>query len=487
MLRRAFVAALSRVSVIFALFVAVFLFPLAARAQAPVALPYTMTTMAGLAPMSATAGTACPNLPAGQVSQDAYGDGCLAVNGIFGAAGRGGVVADAYGDIFVADDVDSVIHMINPSSGIMTRLAGQGSVCSAKLDGSGDGCLAATQTSIGSQRGIGIDQWGNVFLPGYGDHIAHIICRAASPLCTPAQVGTMQAVAGCVTNTGTNGTSGTGLDNTIALTLNAGACSTSLGEINTPRGIAADLYGNVYIAETATYRFRVVLGPQTSPYFSGTNPLWTALAVHYPSLTQGFAYTVVDIGGDTAATTAGASCSETTNGTAYSGAALDKLGDGCPLDFSSVSTGSSSYVQGVATDSAGNLVFTDPGNGRLRVFFVSSAGTAGAAMAAAITANNPTVTTPQPGFVYSLAGGGSTSISGTPTLGSSTSGIDSSIFKVAVSPQGNIFLGDNSKVEFFDIATGYIRTLFSAASANVTAGNFCNGSSGQTSLSAYSD
>jgi Glycosyl hydrolases family 28/Bacterial Ig-like domain (group 3)/MBG domain (YGX type) len=488
MLRRALFVPLSPVSLALFAIILACLFPLSmASAQAPVALPFTITTLGGLAPMSATAGTQCPNLPAGAVSQDAFGDGCLAVNGIFGAAGRGGVVVDPFGDVFIADDVDDVIHMINPSSGIMTRLAGAGTVCSTKLDGSGDGCIAATQTSINSQRGVGIDQWGNVFLPGYGDHIAHVICRTASPLCTPAQVGTLQAVAGCVTNTGTNGTTGTGLDNTIALTLNAGACSTSLGEINTPRGITADAYGNVYIAETATFRFRAVLGPQTSPYFTGVNPLWTALAVHYPSLTQGFAYTVVDIGGNTAATTAGNACSETVNSVTYSGTALDKFGDGCPLDFSSVNTGSSSYVQGVATDLAGNLVFTDPGNGRLRVFFVSSAGTAGAAMAAAITANNPTVTTPQPGFVYSLAGGGSTSISATPTLGANTSGIDSSIFKVAVSPQGNIFLGDSTKVEFFDITTGYIRTLFSGASSNVTTGNFCSGTSGQTSLSAYSD
>jgi hypothetical protein len=31
--------------------------------------------------------------------------------------------------------------------------------------------------------------------------------------------------------------------------------------------------------------------------------------------------------------------------------------------------------------------------------------------------------------------------------------------KVTVSPQGNIFIGDSSKVLFFDIHTGYIRTL----------------------------
>src|SRR6202012_5612991 len=73
----------------------------AAIAQTPIALPSTMTTLAGLSPMAATAGTQCPNRPAGTLSTDAYGDGCLAVNGIFGAAGRGGVAVDAFRNVFV--------------------------------------------------------------------------------------------------------------------------------------------------------------------------------------------------------------------------------------------------------------------------------------------------------------------------------------------------------------------------------------------------
>jgi hypothetical protein len=58
-------------------------------------------------------------------------------------------------------------------------------------------------------------------------------------------------------------------------------------------------------------------------------------------------------------------------------------------------------------------------------------------MAAAITASNPTITAPQPGFVYRLDGGGATSVSATPTLGFRTSGIDFSIFKITLSPQVN--------------------------------------------------
>ena len=167
--------------------------------QAPIALPYTMTTIAGSSPMTAASGTQCPNLPAGVKSADAYGDGCLAVNGIFGAAARGGVQVDSFGNVFVADDVNSIIHVINPATGLMTVLAGGGSVCAAatgvgatgSVDAAGDGCLAATQTKTAGQRGIGIDPYGNVLLAGYSDNAVHLICRTVSPLCPAAQVGQM--------------------------------------------------------------------------------------------------------------------------------------------------------------------------------------------------------------------------------------------------------------------------------------------------------
>ena len=106
----------------------------------------------------------------------------------------------------------------------------------------------------------------------------------------------------------------------------------------------------------------------------------------------------------------------------------------------------------------------------------------------AIIANNPGVT-PQAGFIYMLAGpvGGTTGgVSTTPELGNSRTALDSSIFKVTVSPQGNIYIGDSSKVLFYDMTSGYIRILFTGSS-NATTGNFCTGSSGQKSLSAYSD
>ena len=493
-MRRAYAVAVFAVSV---------LVSLSLSAQAPIALPYTMTTLGGTSPMTAATGTQCPNLPTGVLSTDAEGDGCLAVNGIFGNDPYSGIVVDPFGIVFMNDDVKGILHMINPSSGIMTAAGGTGTVCSNKEDSSGDGCVAATgtpSTAFADARGIGIDPYGNILLAGYNDHFVHIICRVASPLCgsgapsaaAPIQIpiGNMGLVAGCAYAGGSSGVTGAGADNTPAFTIdgfslaafaNAGgsstACTTSRGEVDQPRGVSGDIYGNIYFADTASERWRVVLGPQT--YNGVTNPLWAILEMNtsWPLPTAGYAYTIAGL--TTTQTTAGSSCAGT------GGKATDKFGDGCLFTAVSVNS-SSSDAQGVGVDNVGNMILTDAGNGLLRVLFVSSAGTAGAAMANAIEVNNSGVT-PQAGFVYALAGGGSTSgVSTTAALGNSRTALDSSTTKLAVSPQGDIFIGDKTRVLFFDIDTGYIRILFTAAT-NVGSGSYCSGSSGPISLSAYSD
>src|ERR1700761_3014647 len=98
-------------------FLGVCLFTLASAAQTPIALPYTMTTLGEASPMTGAAGTQCPNLRAGVESTDAYGDGCLAANGIFGAGAYSGVVVDPFGNVLVNDDIKGVLHLINSTSG----------------------------------------------------------------------------------------------------------------------------------------------------------------------------------------------------------------------------------------------------------------------------------------------------------------------------------------------------------------------------------
>ena len=483
-----------------------------AAAQTPVALPYTMTTIAGgLAPASSyAAGKTCPGLTTTMTS--AYGDGCPAVSGLFGAAGRGGVAVDQSGNVFVGDDVNTSIHQIDQNTGLMTLVAGLGTACAGKTDYFGDGCPAATGTTMKGIRGINIDPYGNVFFADYNTSLVRMVCRSASPLCSSSQVGYSLLLAGCLSATSsTTGSAGIGLDNTPAKSVGV-ACTTSLGETDQPRGVAADKYGNVYYADTTTDRIRVVLGPYTSSYFSGYNPLWAALKTHWSSPTQGYVYTVVNVAGTAVTTggtasTTGSTClsSITGNGSevyTYSGTAtaLDSRGDGCPYWDSSVDYKSgAAFMIALGIDASGNLVFTDPGSGTLtygglRVFYVNGSDTAGTLMKNAILLNNTSLSAPQVGYIYALAGGGgmagtsTTAVSTTPVLGNSLGISDSTTTKLTVSPQGNIYIGDSSKVLFYDIYTGTLRTLLSSGASNITAGNYCNGgSSGQTSKSKYSD
>jgi len=514
------------------------------RAQTPVALPYTMTTMSGGFVTSAyTANsTLCPGSSTVKATTT-FGDGCPAIAAYtnVSSTSRGGVVVDAYGNVFVADDTNKIAHMIDANTGIMSVLAGGGTTCSGKIDTLGDGCIAATQTSFSAAsalRGIGIDPYGNILLAGYNDNAIHIVCRAASPLCTTStpsvslsnpiqvQVGYMGLVAGCMASATGFGTAGVGLDNTAGFSSlsnsltpfkNPGTCSTSLGEVEAPRGVTADLYGNVYYADTGSSRTRVVLGPYTSSYFSGNNPLYKALETHWVLPMAGYVYTVVNETGTSTttggtATVAGNSCLDSISG--IIGTATDIRGDGCPYSISSVDA-SSGFTNGVAVDAAGNMLFTDPGNGSattsiyggLRVLFVQGWSTAGAAASAnatgsvaaagiamynAIATNNAGVT-PQPGFIYSLAGSSGMqsspsgiALSATPILGNSSAILDSAITKLTVSPQGNIYIGDSNKVLFYDINTGTIRVLLSSGTSPLL-NKSCNGSSGAIAKSAFGD
>jgi hypothetical protein len=385
--------------------------------------------------MTGAPGTQCPGLATGIKSSNAFGDGCLAASVVMGAGIHGGAVVDSMGNVFLDDDVNGILHQVNQATGVVTVAAGGGATCSGKITSAGDGCLTATQTSLNKMRGLGLDPWGNVLLAGYGDGLLHVVCRAVSPVCTASQIGYMEMLGGCVATLGggSTGSSTTliGLSNLPAKVVGS-ACTLSSGGVTaSPRGITIDIYGNIFFADTSTSRYRVILGPQTSSFFSGTNPLYAALGVYYPSLTAGYFYSIVNTldspacygvystacgGSGLTPAAAGASCSVTTNSTTYAGTSTDTIGDGCPFEYSAL-TSNSGNTTGVAVDQAGNFIFPDHG---MRVFFVSGAGTAGAAMANAIKVGNPGVT-PQPGFIYRLVGGGSTSVSTTPIIGTTAS------------------------------------------------------------------
>ena len=428
---------------------------------APVVMPYTISTVAGPG-AATTAATAC-FAGSSLNATDAFADGCPATQAIFSSDFRGGVTTDPLGNVYVADTTNNLVRKIDPRSGLITVFAGGGKSCTAAqgaISKSGDGCLATTQTVMNSPRGIGNDPYGNIFIAGYSDNLVHIVCTAVSPLCTAAQVGFMRIAAGCTATATASGTSGNAGDGLTAAGLST-TCGTTVAEVNQPRGVNADSFGNIYVGDTGNSRFRVVVGPVIAGV---TNPLIAILQMNptYSSITAASAAgKVYPIAGGAQFTVpaTGAVCSASN-----SSVALDGNGDGCPFYNTSVSA-VGGFVQGVAVDSFGDFIFTDSvGVGRVRVLF---AGGANNPMAHVITVNNSTITSPVVGYVYSIAGGGSTTTPVTPILASSSS-LDGNLFRVNTDAAGNIYLGDNSQILFLDINTGYLRKM--AANNTVCAG-----------------
>jgi sugar lactone lactonase YvrE len=440
------------------------LFPLGAGAQqTPIALPNTVSTVGGGATSPLTVGAVCSAVSS-LTATDTLGDGCLATSAYFNTTAlgdlRGGVATDPAGNVYVMDSEDAAVRMINARSGIITLVAGLGTACSSKTDSNGDNCPLADTKFSSTPRGVASDPYGNILVAGYNSHLVNLICNAVSPLCPNTagthQVGFMYLIAGCVATTGSAGTSGpgaaTGANGGTATP--TGTCSTGVTELDGARGVAADSYGNVYIADTGDLRYRVVVGPAS--YNGVANPLATLIAFNptYNAVTAATAAgNIYPLLGGFTSPASGSPCV-----TGSSTNSLDAFGDGCPYYVSSLNSPSSSAVQGIAVDSNGNILISDVSTGRLRVIYMG-----GALMANVITVNNPTVASPVVGSIYSIAGGGSSGSTTTPQLGKNVS-IDTSAFKITTDSLGNIYIGDNTFVLFFDISTGYIRKLVPSGS-----------------------
>jgi pectin methylesterase-like acyl-CoA thioesterase len=423
-----------------------------AHSQTPIIFPNSIGTVAGGGTTPAKNAACSAGSPF--TATDAYGDGCPATSVALGTSlyGEG---TDPFGNIFFLDTTNEIMHRVDARSGIMTVLAGGATTvgCGGQADKFGDNCLASTQTgSFNNPRGLSVDPYGNVLIADYGDNLIHIVCNAVSPLCTQTQIGYMRIVAGYAASSSSSGTATAG---TTAGTAGDGttAAGTSGTGVDNPRGAAADIFGNVYIADTANIRFRVVVGPAS--YNGVNNPLAAVIALDstYSSVTATTAAgRIYPILGGFTAVTAGNYC----NGS--SGAkSLDAFGDGCPFFNAAVSTSSSS-IYGIAIDSSGDAILSDAGNKLIRVVYMG-----GAQMAALITLENPSVTTPVVGSVYAIAGGGTHGIGTTPLL--ATTEILNTATRVALDAAGNIYLGETTPdVAFIDINTGFARVLFAPGS-----------------------
>jgi hypothetical protein len=192
----------------------------------PIALPYTMTTIAGGSGLSipSSGNMACTG------ATDKYGDGCQASAIAFTTGDdMRAVVADPYGNVYLSDISATLVRRIAPN-GVITNFAGRisGTAC---VPTATIGCTP-TLVTLGKARGVGTDAAGNIYIANYtGNQVFEV----------KVSTGLLYLVAG----TGTAGSTGDG-----------GAATSA--EVNNPRAAWGDSIGNIYIADTASNMIRVV-------------------------------------------------------------------------------------------------------------------------------------------------------------------------------------------------------------------------------------
>jgi sugar lactone lactonase YvrE len=136
-----------------------------------------------------------------------------------------GVAVDTDGNIYIADTLNNRIRKVTISTGIITTVAGTGAPSY-----SGDGG-PATSAGLNNPTGVAFDTAGNLYI---ADQVNNRIRMVSA--------GTITTVAG-------NGTVGSGGDGGPAIN----------AQLFHPTGITLDSYGDLYIADFANERVRVVV------------------------------------------------------------------------------------------------------------------------------------------------------------------------------------------------------------------------------------
>jgi trimeric autotransporter adhesin len=401
----------------------------------------------------------------------------VAGNGTVGFSGDGGlatsatlrypsdVFVDVSGNIYIADTWNDRIRMVTKSTGIITTVAGDG-----PYGFSGDGGLA-TSATLKYPRDVFVDASGNIYIADTNNHRIRMVTKST---------GIITTVAG----DGTYGFSGDG------------GLATS-ARLYYPQGVFVEASGNIYIVDTKNNRIRMVtkstgiittVAGDGSYGFSSDGGLATSARLSRPS---GIA---IDVSGNIY-------IADTYNNlirmvTKSTGIITTVSGNGT-VGFSGdggLATSSSlNYPYGVAFDASGNIYIADTYNNRIRMVTKSTgiittvAGNETArngirdgglatsatlyfprAVAIDVSGNiyiaattNPRIcmVTKSTGIITTVAGDGSYGFSGDGGLATSaTLRYPSDVF---VDVSGNIYIADtyNHRIRMVTKSTGIITTV----------------------------
>ena len=283
-----------------------------------------------------------------------------------------GIALDGAGILYISDYATNRVRAVNPTTGIITNVAGTGDFCHSNGAACGDGGAATSALlSLTSGSSLAVDELGNLLIADTGDNSIRSVnlttgiittvagttgsyCSDAIDACgdgdqaTSALLSRPTGIAvdannnyliadtndfrirGVSASTGKIYTiAGSGTQCTTYSSCGDGGASTS-AELNYPWGVAADAAGNYYIADSNDYTIRWVTG------FN-----WNAIP---PS---GTIHTLAN-----------------TSGTACGGGNCGDGGAATSAEFD--------YPISVLVDNAGNLIISDASDRRLRRISVQS-------------------------------------------------------------------------------------------------------------------
>jgi trimeric autotransporter adhesin len=160
-----------------------------------------------------------------------------------------GVAVDGHGNLYIADDGNNVIRMVN-TNGVITTIAGTNNDTTGGVPGySGDGG-PATNALVDEPEGIALDGSGDLYISDSGNNVIRMV-NTNGVITTVA--GTNNGVMG-----GVSGYLGDGGRATNAL-------------LNYPEDVAVDTSGNLYIADNGNDAIRMVSTNGIIYTVAGTN------------------------------------------------------------------------------------------------------------------------------------------------------------------------------------------------------------------------
>jgi RHS repeat-associated protein len=327
-----------------------------------------------------------------------------------------GIALDSAGNIYIADELNSVIRKVSVASGIITTVAGTGE---AGYQGDGG---PATVAELAYPAGVAVDGSGNIYIADSDNNAIRKVT---------VSTGLITTVAG----NGSAGYSGDG-----GLAINA--------TLNYPGALALDSAGNLYIADSSNHVIRkvtistgvisTVAGTGWPSYCCDGGPALDA-QLHFPSgiavdSTGNIYIADTDNNRIREVTVSSGNINTIAGSNSYSG-------DGGPATSALLN-----FPSGVVPDSSGNLYIADYDNCRVRKVAAST------------------------GIITTFAGN-SSGCGNTGDGGLATSAQVSNPSGVALDSASNLYIADQNSIRKVTALTGDITTVAGSSSGGYSGDN----------------